>query len=167
MPFILTCNQCIATTMADCLCPGADHLRQAHAPTCPMAHLADQLLCPCCPGDHDHDHDAAANDCPGAPCGRTHPVPAGRAACPNVHDGEASPHAAEPCPFPAGKCKPRISGTSNVAGVTDAGPCPGGHCGPGVKDCTVCRPMTITFFSGAPPAPTQMRPAPAALPAGG
>jgi hypothetical protein len=85
------------------------------------------LACPpgsgCC--DDDHDHDEAANACPGGhgPC----PVPDNCLVWLGMQ-----PHLPDS----------RVRDTS-------AGPCPGGHCGLGVPGCTVCRPLKITAMPGS------------------
>jgi hypothetical protein len=42
-----------------------------------------------------------------------------------------------------------FSGGGGRALASEPLECPGGHCGVGVKDCTVCRPVTITMLPGA------------------
>lgn len=141
---LLECNGCPARVMTECSCP-LDLSRTAHEPTCQHSNLDAMVTCApdsgCC--QESHDHGAKARACPGIP-------------------GDGDNHPGEPCPFPEGQCKSWISSTSSVAGKTDAGPCPGGHCAPGVDGCTVCRPITITFMGGI----SAMRPAPAAFPNG-
>jgi hypothetical protein len=77
----------------------------------------------CCPKDHHHGENASA--CPG-----------GHGPCP----------APDRCPVWAG-LQPHVPGSP--VRDTSAGPCPGGHCGPGVPGCTVCRPLTITVMPGS------------------
>jgi len=85
------------------------------------------LACPpgsgCC--EQDHDHDAAANACPG-----------GHGACPSPDN----------CPVWLGM-QPHLE-NSNARDLS-AGPCKGGHCGLGVKNCSVCRPLKITVIPGS------------------
>lgn len=65
----------------------------------------------------DHHHGQAANACPGAGLN----------------------HSGAPCPH---------GDPQACTMVTPAGEdCPGSHCGLGVPDCTVCRPVTITVFA--------------------
>lgn len=76
------------------------------------------VSCDCC--TQDHDHDVSANSCRGAnkPHRKQHP---GRA-----------------CAHPMGGIGCNV--------ITPIGvDCPGGHCFPGVKGCTVCRPLSIEF----------------------
>jgi hypothetical protein len=86
-----------------------------------------ELTCPpgsgCCEEDHHHGNAGAA--CPG-----------GHGACPTP----------DRCPVWLGM-QPHLEG-GNVRDAS-AGPCPGGHCGPGVDGCTVCRPLKITVMPGS------------------
>jgi len=77
------------------------------------------LKCGCCPVDHHHGQ--AANACTGA---------------------DGSGHPGEPCHHPDG-------GLDCVARTPAGELCSGGHCGPGVSGCGVCRPITITPLSSA------------------
>lgn len=80
--------------------------------------------CNCC--TQPHDHDAAANACPGA-----------------GQQDHTQQHPGVPCAHPMG-------GAACNA-VTEQGvDCPGGHCFPGVAGCTVCRPLTLEFVGIAP-----------------
>ena len=98
----IQCNQCGKWTVAG---PEAG------------ADPASALECGCC--TQAHNHDLAANACPGAGLN---------------HQGAACSH-------------PDGGWACNV--VTPLGEdCPGGHCGLGVEGCTVCRPITITMLAG-------------------
>lgn len=90
------------------------------------------VSCPCCPVAHDHD--ATANACPGAglASGQQHP-------------GEACPHPDGPAACNAIHQRPH---------VTDD--CPGGHCWPGIDDCTACRPLTLEWISIRPLSPVAI-----------
>lgn len=69
----------------------------------------------------NHDHDENANSCSGVDAN---------------HEGV-------PCAEP--------TGTENCNMLTPLGEdCPGGHCGPDVDGCTVCRPITIDLLRLAP-----------------
>ena len=72
----------------------------------------------------DHSHGLSANECPGA----------------GVNHGDAS------CPHP----DPQACTVVTPPGED----CPGGHCGLGVPDCRVCRPVTITVMALVLPAGT-------------
>jgi hypothetical protein len=85
------------------------------------------VVCPpesdCCKTDHHHGEAAA---CAG-----------GHAACPTPDDCPVFGDQHQPEPDEPGAPAPaRI-------------PCPGGHCGPGVAGCNVCRPITITALAGS------------------
>lgn len=69
----------------------------------------------------DHHHGQAAAACPGA--------------------GGAG-HPGQPCPHP----NPAVCTRLTPPGE----PCPGGHCGPGVPGCTVCRPVVHFAVAGQP-----------------
>jgi hypothetical protein len=69
-----------------------------------------------------HDHAQAANECPGAGI---------------MHEGIACPH-----PAPA----------ACLVLTPEGEDCPGGHCGLGIPECTVCRPVTITVLALVMPA---------------
>ena len=125
---ILTCDGCAAVGYADCTCPeGYDPHTAGHLPGCAMGNLGAQVVCKpaagCC--QDGHDHDAAANACPGG-----HP--------------EGS------CPAPS-SCKLWANVRSHHEDPDGAGlpaSCPGGHCGAGVPGCTVCRPITVMVPPG-------------------
>jgi hypothetical protein len=72
------------------------------------------LNCRCCTADHDHDE--AANACPGA----------------------GFNHTGVPCPHedPARTCHVTPAGED----------CPGEHCHVTLEDCTVCRPVTLEYL---------------------
>jgi hypothetical protein len=131
-------------------CPGCREFALTGNHADPDSALDGQ--CRCCTADHDHA--AAARACPGAPCPRDHdPAETG---CPGVHAGAVSIHAGEPCPFPPGECPVYGGGhtaptgdPADPSGYMVTGNCPGGHCGKGVKGCTVCRPLTITALKGS------------------
>jgi hypothetical protein len=83
------------------------------------------LVCDCCLlGGRDHDHKASAQQCTGA---SDTPGPQG-------HEGVS-------CPYP-------LSGRYCEAVTPSGEECPGGHCGPGIEGCTVCRPIAITGLPG-------------------
>lgn len=94
--------------------------------------LQQAVGCSCC--TQRHDHDLAANACRGA----------------NVDD-----HTQQ---HPGAECAHPIGGQAcNV--VTPLGEeCPGGHCFPGVPDCTVCRPLSVDWLGtiGLGPAAEQI-----------
>lgn len=84
------------------------------------------INCDCC--SQGHDHDAAANSCSGAGKPRM------------------MQHISEPCTHP-------IGGRACDMVTPLGAPCPGGHCFPGVPDCTVCRPINIQFEGNLPLGP--------------
>lgn len=92
--------------------------------------------CRCCTADHDHGQAAAA--CPGN----------GEAG----HPGAACPHpnpavcTVVSVPVGEGADSPP-PGAPGVRAVGE--PCPGGHCGPGVEGCTVCRPVMHFAVTGS------------------
>lgn len=99
----VTCKQCGASGIAE----DGNRLQQA-------------VGCPCC--TQAHDHDRAANACPGA-----------------GQDDYTQQHPGADCAHPAGGIA--------CAVVTPIGEdCPGGHCFPGVDGCTVCRPLHIEWL---------------------
>jgi hypothetical protein len=71
--------------------------------------------------------------------------------CPkDHHHGQAAEcstdHSSHPCPHPdPAACM--VDGTGR--GESPDEPCAGGHCGLGVEDCNVCRPIVITALAGA------------------
>lgn len=83
----------------------------------------------CAPGSgccgQDHHHGQAASACKG-----------GHGACPTPDN----------CPVWLG-VQPHLE-NSNARDL-GAGPCEGGHCGLGVKNCSVCRPLKITVIPGS------------------
>lgn len=110
----VTCKQCGASGLAE----DGNRLQQA-------------VGCSCCVQPMPHNHDAAANACPGA----------GKDDLTQQHPGAA-------CAHPLG-------GTACNA-VTEVGQdCPGGHCFPGVEGCTVCRPLTVEFVGVVGMAPAS------------
>ena len=130
---LVQCNHsCNALAFADCVCPALGHnpaVTGQHHPDCDFTDLGDTIKdCSCCPGDTHpgltHDQNAMA--------------------CPGINNQ----HTGVPCPVPD-NCPTWISGTSNVAGSTTAGPCPGGHCALNVPGCQVCRPVVITLMPGS------------------
>lgn len=60
--FLVQCRQCGMTAFAECA-PGCDQVDGAHLAGCRMGDLDALITCGCCP--QDHDHAAAANNCPG------------------------------------------------------------------------------------------------------
>lgn len=83
---------------------------------------------------------------PGTSPGSQVACPPDSGCCQEDHDHDeaaaacAADHSAHPCP------------TAELPGacpVTSDEACQGGHCGPGVQDCAVCRPITITAVAGA------------------
>jgi hypothetical protein len=121
----------------------------------PGADPHDYTWCTCCTitGDDGkpHHHGQAAASCPG--------------------NGGVG-HPGEPCPHPNPKIcirvsRPVLSGDKDADRVVIPGgpvrpvgePCPGGHCGVGVKNCTVCRPVMHLPQAGmhlAGPAPVPV-----------
>ena len=90
--------------------------------------------CNCC--TQAHDHDESANACEGASRAVLSSV-TGEHDLSQQHPGAACSHPSE-------------NGTGCVV-LTGAGEdCPGGHCGPGVLGCTVCRPLLIEFTGIVP-----------------
>jgi hypothetical protein len=142
--FHVECKRCHSWATADCSCPPELADLPFHLPGCKLNDMGAVVTCPpgsgCC--QLAHSHDAAAMACPGL----------------------TGAHAGQPCPHPDPVlCPTHISSTSPAAGtpahqvllggggralVSEPLECPGGHCGPGVKDCTVCRPVTITMLPG-------------------
>lgn len=131
----VTCNSCGATAMTD-----------------QPSGFGAAVRCACCP--EDHDHDVAANSCPWQ--GHAHVD----ADCP--HQVGECPHWASVQAGHTGNHPLAHPGTGRIAAVrlyTQDQPipdghtlvtemaCPGGHCGPGVDGCTVCRPVTVTVLS--------------------
>jgi hypothetical protein len=82
--------------------------------------LQQAVSCTCC--TQAHDHDGAANGCPEA-------------------GAEGERHGGADCTLGDRAC---------VVLTPAAEECPGGHCGPGVDGCTVCRPVTAEFLGIAP-----------------
>lgn len=100
----VTCKQCGASGIAE----DGNRLQQS-------------VGCSCC--TQPHDHDRAANLCPGATGTNDH----------------AHQHTGAACLQPGG-------GT-NCQVITGLGEdCPGGHCFPGVDGCTSCRPLDVTWL---------------------
>ena len=144
----VTCKQCSATAYVDCTCeiiaPGTKP-PDGHLALCPLTDLGSNVLCDpesgCC--QESHSHDAAANACPGIVAGG---------------------HPGAPCPDEGKRCLVYSGGHSAARDldpevrVRRAGKCPGGHCGPGVEGCTICRPVTITLLPGS----VNLTPAPGA-----
>jgi hypothetical protein len=98
-----------------------------------MANIDASVICPsdsdCCQESHDHaahaascatDHAAEGHDC------------ATPGSCPVWRNAKADEHR-----------ELRKTGQ-------DVPDCPGGHCGLGVTDCAVCRPLIITLPPGDP-----------------
>ena len=84
--------------------------------------LQSAVSCPCCPLPHDHDE--AANGCPGAGV-----------------DDLAQQHPDVAC----------AAGSVSCNAITPLGEeCPGGHCYPGTPGCTVCRPVTADWLGIMP-----------------
>lgn len=133
----VTCKQCSSTVYVDCTCLPGTKPAGGHNPLCAMTDLGSNLQChpdgDCC--QEDHSHDQAANACPGIAAGG---------------------HPGEPCPAPnPDRCLVYSGGYSAARDlapeqrVRRTGTCPGGHCGFGVKGCTICRPITITLLPGS------------------
>lgn len=71
-------------------------------------------------------------------CPENHHHGQNAAACPGIDAG----HPGTPCH--------RAAGGQECTLKTPSGePCPGGHCGPGVAGCNVCRPITISVAPNA------------------
>lgn len=124
----IQCPGCQTATFVQCTCPPET---PGHLAGCPYVSLDAQVACPpdsdCC--QEDHDHGAAANACP--------------------HLSDPSHHEGTPCPEPD-SCKIWTSDNRDEhRELRKAGEpvpdCPGGHCHKDLPDCTVCRPLTITF----------------------
>jgi len=132
--FLDQCRTCPAWGTAECGCPPELDSLPWHHPDCKLNDIGAVVSCKCC--TQDHSHDQAAMACPGL----------------------AGAHAGEPCPHPDPVlCPAHISSTSPHAetpahlvldSVSAPLECPGGHCGPDVKGCTVCRPVIITMLPG-------------------
>jgi hypothetical protein len=136
---------------ADCLgMPAVGFLARVTCKQCGASALTENghamdaaLSCGCC--TKRHDHAKAANACPGARWN----------------------HKGTPCPHPDGECQhwesvrkaARAHVRASLPGLPDFGhprlatsydheaPCPGEHCGLGVKDCTACRPVVVDILS--------------------
>jgi hypothetical protein len=90
------------------------------------------VSCLCCTVTHDHQ--AAADACPGTTA----------AAAAGSLDA-AHPDAGCGHPGPGTECKV----------LTPAGEdCPGGHCGPQADGCTVCRPLDVEYLGQVVLTPT-------------
>jgi hypothetical protein len=145
---MVSCDGCRTAAFVDCTCPeGHDRVASGHlpavviggvtVPACPLLDLGAAVKCQdgtgCC--TEDHSHDAAANSCPDI--GLDHG---------QRHDGA-------PCPVPGNCTLWRNVNADHHRALREAGQpvpsCPGGHCGPGVPGCTVCRPVTITVIPGS------------------
>jgi hypothetical protein len=144
--FHVECKNCHSWATADCSCPPELAELPFHLPACKLADIGAVVTCPpdsgCC--QLPHSHDANAMTCPGLTGGIGHP--------------------GEPCPHPDPvTCPAHVSSTSPMAGTPahlyvpegakralsrEPLACPGGHCGLGVKGCTICRPVTITMLPG-------------------
>lgn len=132
----VTCKKCQASAYVDCTCPPASKPAGGHHPFCALTDLGSNVQCDpdsgCC--QKSHSHDAAANACPGIAAGG---------------------HPGAPCPDEGSRCLVYSGGHSAAqdlapeARVRRAGKCTGGHCGPGVTGCTICRPVTITLLPGS------------------
>jgi hypothetical protein len=111
---------------------------------CEMVPVADgRMSCgraDCAHLDPDAAFDAAA-DCSCCTAGHHHGLNAN--SCAGGHD---------PCPSP-GDCPVWLGmqphRENSPLRDTSAGSCPGGHCGPGVPGCGVCRPLKITVMPGS------------------
>jgi hypothetical protein len=97
---------------------------RGHLDQCQMSDLGAAVICPpgsdCCDGSAHPglSHDQAANSC-------------------------TADHSEHTCP------KPETCPVDGVGRGTDTGAeCAGSHCGLGVEDCTVCRPVTIEVMPG-------------------
>ena len=115
------CQGCHTSAYVDCTCPqGHTDTTGAHRDACPMTDLGATVVCP--PG----------TNC----CKEAHSHDQNANSCPALASGELHPEA--PCPVPA-----------HADFSPDHVDCTGGHCGFGVPDCTVCRPVTITVMPGS------------------
>ena len=124
---ILLCKGCGTTSTVVCSCPPELADAPVHAGDCGMSD-PDAAHPDCCCDGTSHagqSHAEAANACPGW-----------HGACP-------TPRA---CPVWEGA-------TANTRHPLYDGPepgdCPGGHCGPGVDGCAVCRPLLIIAPAGS------------------
>lgn len=128
----VTCKQCGASGIAE----DGNRLQQA-------------VGCSCC--TQVHDHDRAANSCPGV-------ANAHEAHQRAVASGHENPglHALSQ-QHPDADCGHPVGGQAcNV--LTPLGEdCPGGHCFPGVDGCTVCRPLSIDWIGIVPLGPAAER----------
>lgn len=145
---LVSCDNCRASAFVDCTCPeGHDRVASGHLPAvtvgdqtrdaCPFIDLGANVVCAdgtdCC--TEPHSHDAAANSCP------------------DIALDLGKRHGGAPCPDPGSCTLWRNSQAGAHRELREAGKpvpsCPGGHCGPGVPGCTVCRPVTITVVPGS------------------
>jgi hypothetical protein len=117
-----------------------------HHPGCGFSNLDANVTCVpgygCCA--EDHDHAAAANACPGF------------LTQDQLRAGAVAGHPGEACtivhPHDPATCKVCLDPAAGEHGpeVGNGGhECAGGHCGPKVSGCTVCRPITITPLPGS------------------
>lgn len=119
--------------------PGAALVCDTDRDCCTEAHEHSTECDPNCAVVHDHD--AAGHACPGNPAGPAHD--------PQHHAGQPCPWPPEACPTFGGGYVSPTADPENFSGFMVKGQCPGGHCGVGVPDCTVCRPVKVTALRGA------------------
>jgi hypothetical protein len=133
----VSCDGCGTAAYVDCSCANYGHdpgVALAHHDKCSFADLGSNVVCPpgsgCCDGS-DHpgvSHDQRANSCPQIDAG-TH------AECPEP----------DSCKSWYGMHDHRYE---HIVNGTPPPPCPGGHCHQGLKDCWVCRTVTIEVLPG-------------------
>lgn len=113
--FHLSCKGCGTTAFVRCACPpeAVAAMGGAHLPGCALNDLGAALVCP------------PDSGC----CQEEHSHDATALACPGQHEGEP--------------CHVGDDGRACVVHTEPGEPCPGEHCGLGVADCTVCRPINI------------------------
>jgi hypothetical protein len=87
--------------------------------------LQNAVSCQCCTKNHDHQE--AADSCTGS----------GAASLDQQHPGADCGH-------------PRGDGTICTVLTPQGSDCPGGHCGPKVDGCTVCRPLDVDYLGTIP-----------------
>lgn len=152
--FTVTCPVSGASAVVACACDQVGHdpaAAGAHHGRCQMNNLTANVHCPpeagCCP--EDHDHEAAANACPGGhgPC----PEPG---SC-RLHASVKAHHAAMIAHAEADHGPQDTWADQGLTAILAAaaqpppGDCPGGHCHKDLADCTACHPVIITAGIGA------------------
>jgi hypothetical protein len=145
--YTVTCPASGLSAVVACACDQVGHdalATGAHHERCQMSNITSNLRCPpafgCC--QKDHDHEAAANACPG-----------GHGDCPEPDTcrlwGSVLAH--NTAMRQAYKEHQATgSNTVHVAEMLKTAPaaCPGGHCHKDIDGCTVCHPVIITAGQG-------------------